>query len=99
MNPNITPHVGGLDEETQTLIEHWRERCAKAGLTEDQTEQVVDFRTDPWWCNADSQADTIIEFFKRQNDQLFDLELGTLHHQCGPLCPECGDPRDTSVSR
>ena len=64
-----TPHVGGLDDETQALIEHWRERCDKAGLTEDQREQVIDFRTDPWWCNADSQANTIVEFFKRQNEQ------------------------------
>ena len=72
MNTNTTPHIGGLDEETQSLIIHWRERCKDKGLTEEQTEQVVDFRTDPWWCNADSQADTIVEFFKRQNERMLD---------------------------
>ncbi len=65
-------HVGGMDEETQALVEHWRERCTAKGLTEDQTEQVVDFRTDPWWCNADSQADVVVDFFKRQNEQMLE---------------------------
>lgn len=90
-----------LTSEDKTAIsEYMTEKCVKAYLTPEQTAQVIDFRLDPWWCNADSQADIIIDFFKRQNEQV-DNQLWhgcyVFDPDCGPLCAEHADPRDTSI--
>jgi hypothetical protein len=94
--------------DKQVTIEDFTERCAKASLTPEQTAQVLGFRFDGFWCNTDATANTIIDFFQWANDK----ELGDWLEKykaedrvcklggngCdNVLCPECGDPRDTSV--
>ena len=86
------------------LRQHFEEKCAKAYLTPEQTAQVIDFRLDPWWCNDDRQADVIIDFFHRQNDQQDEKRLADCYtyrdQVClDPLCPVHGDVRDTSAVR
>ena len=94
-------------EELDGIKSYYTEKCKKAELTPEQTAQVIDFRLDPWWCNDDRQADTIIDFLHRLNDvewerktAVFEADLATLHVDCGnALCPDCGDVRDTSAVR
>lgn len=83
-NVEQAKHAAGCDCQDCWFLEQWGEKCAKAGLTPEQTAQVLDFRLDPWWCNADAQAENVIDFFHRQNDQQFEAYAASLNDMSDP---------------
>lgn len=99
-----------VNSETADLKTYFVEKCEQAGLTPEQTAQVVEFGTDHFY-GGEREAAVLIHYFTWWNDR----DLGAWlekqranepgcyifnHQDCGdPLCTVHGDVRDHSAVR